>query len=120
MGGAACWCSAGALLPPPLNRPPIAWPIEEPTATPLGKDQHTLVDAVGESKTATEILTQQWTPSGRTDLDRHSVGLAEGPAEFEEKGGEIEVAGGLRSSEDNVVAGLAARQREPELLLLAW
>lgn len=26
--------SAGALLPP-LNQPPTAWPIEDPTATPL-------------------------------------------------------------------------------------
>lgn len=33
--GAAC-CSAGAAsLPPPEKRPPMAWPTEEPTATPL-------------------------------------------------------------------------------------
>jgi hypothetical protein len=33
--GAAC-CSAGA-LEPPENQPPMAWPMDEPTATPLQK-----------------------------------------------------------------------------------
>jgi hypothetical protein len=28
--------SAGAAEDPPPNQPPTAWPIEEPTATPLG------------------------------------------------------------------------------------
>lgn len=37
--GAACvwatWaCSAGAGAEPPLKKPPIAWPIDDPTATP--------------------------------------------------------------------------------------
>ncbi|KAL4786475.1 hypothetical protein BJX76DRAFT_321489 [Aspergillus varians] len=32
--GAACWASAGA-LEPPEKKPPMAWPMEEPTATPL-------------------------------------------------------------------------------------
>lgn len=38
MGGAtgeACWASAGALEEPPPKKPPMAWPIDEPTATPL-------------------------------------------------------------------------------------
>lgn len=34
--GAWDWASAGALEPPP-KKPPIAWPMEDPTATPLGK-----------------------------------------------------------------------------------
>lgn len=33
--GAAC-CSAGA-LEPPENQPPMAWPMDDPTATPLYK-----------------------------------------------------------------------------------
>jgi len=37
--GAVCadWDSAGAEEPPP-KKPPMAWPIDEPTATPLLKD----------------------------------------------------------------------------------
>jgi hypothetical protein len=42
-GGGACWDSAGALEPPPLKRPPMAWPIDEPTATPLREDSVSLV-----------------------------------------------------------------------------
>lgn len=34
-GAGACWVSAGALLEPPVKRLPMAWPMEEPTATPL-------------------------------------------------------------------------------------
>ena len=36
-----CWAAwgeasaGGAALEPPLNRPPMAWPTEEPMATPL-------------------------------------------------------------------------------------
>lgn len=30
-----CCCSTGAEEEPPLKKPPMAWPIEEPTATPL-------------------------------------------------------------------------------------
>lgn len=29
--------SAAGALEPPLKRPPMAWPIVEPTATPLGR-----------------------------------------------------------------------------------
>lgn len=79
-----------------------------------------LLDAVAESTRATGVLTQLWTPFGRTDPGQRSVGLAEGPGEIEEKGGGIEEAAELPSSEDNAVAGLAARQREPGLLLLVW
>ncbi|RAK76690.1 uncharacterized protein BO72DRAFT_126404 [Aspergillus fijiensis CBS 313.89] len=34
-GAAASAASAGALEPPPLKNPPMAWPMEDPTATPL-------------------------------------------------------------------------------------
>lgn len=44
MGCCAC-CSTGAAEedPPPLNIPPIAWPIEDPTATPLYYFMHNKV-----------------------------------------------------------------------------
>jgi hypothetical protein len=37
-GFAAAWVcvSAGAEDEPPENQPPTAWPMEDPTATPLG------------------------------------------------------------------------------------
>ena len=33
--GAAAACSGAAEEPPPENMPPMAWPMEEPMATPL-------------------------------------------------------------------------------------
>ncbi|EEP75630.1 conserved hypothetical protein [Uncinocarpus reesii 1704] len=39
LAGGAWADSAGALDDPPVKKPPTAWPIEEPTATPLQREK---------------------------------------------------------------------------------
>lgn len=75
-GFCCCACSAGAEEeeePPPVSRLPIAWPMEEPTATPL---QETLALCRGiknKKVIGWLILTQLSTPSARTIPDRNSA-----------------------------------------------
>lgn len=106
-GGGACWLSAGALEPPPPNMPPIAWPMEEPTATPL-----TGVSIGHGVKPWMRALTLQSKPSGRTGRVWRSpagLGRAAGPAEGH----------GQQSSEAGVAAAEGGMQSGPEPGLLA-
>lgn len=81
LAGAWAWASAGAEEPPPKN-PPMACPMEDPTATPLLAVSGCLLevahrkDGMGwaEGRVFGGGLTQQWKPSGRRDLGRRSAG----------------------------------------------
>lgn len=72
--GAAC-CSAGA-LEPPENQPPMAWPMDEPTATPLQKKlacgPKDFVSRSGDSRCGRSHLAEK---TGSLALDRHGRSL---------------------------------------------
>ncbi|KAF1913485.1 hypothetical protein BDU57DRAFT_531419 [Ampelomyces quisqualis] len=77
--------SAGADEEPPLKRPPMAWPMEDPTATPLWSCQCVFILSRGAESIRWLLaaqgpregrLTQPWMPSGRRDRVPERWGLA--------------------------------------------
>lgn len=92
-----CWGAGAGSEEPPPKKPPMAWPMEEPTATPLFRESFCQRSGLGsclpraatfgsvEGRCACEELTQQCWPSGRRDR-----GPAEParPAEQEQPGEE--------------------------------
>lgn len=94
-GGAASWPSAGALEPPP-KKPPMACPMEEPTATPLDIiSVHSFGSGIVCAGGREEVHTLRSRPSGRTDPSRSPAG----PVAEAAGAAAAEPGGGRRSSE---------------------